>query len=125
MEKLLLKKGDIYYVDLGNTKGSEVKKMRPCIIVQNDIGNRFAPTTIITPITHRKNKGQPTQVQISQDLLTDTEKTVDGMALAEQIRTVDRVRIKGKITSLNEKGINLLDAAILAAMGITGTRKEA
>lgn len=113
-----LLKGEIILVDLGDTEGSEVRKVRPCVVAQNNKGNKFAPTTIIVPITHRSNRRQPTQFAISDDILESGRGKVDGMVLTEQIRTIDKCRIRGTIGRLNQKGIDLLDRTILVSMGI-------
>jgi mRNA interferase MazF len=116
-EKPKVKRGEIYYVDLGEGVGSEVKKVRPCIIIQNDIGNKFSPTTIVCPITHRtKNTKQPTQVILNRSLVNGN---VDGVILAEQLRIIDKERIKESIGSLTEKGLLKLEKAMKISIGVS------
>jgi mRNA interferase MazF len=112
-----MKRGEIYYVDLGKHGiGSEVKKIRPCLIVQNDIGNKFSPTTIICPITHRtKNTGQPTQVILNKSLVKGS---VDGVILAEQLKVIDKKRIRQRLGELTNKGLSKVDMAIKISVGI-------
>lgn len=99
-------KGEIYMIDLGLNKGSEVNKIRPCIILQNNIGNKYSPTTIIAPISHRnaRKKLLPTQIELKDDMVLGEK--IDGVILLEQIRTVD----KGRITSDNSIGFILPEA---------------
>lgn len=111
-----VKRGEIYYVDLGEGVGSEVKKIRPCIIIQNDIGNRFSSTTIICPISHRtKNAKQPTQVILNRSLVNGE---VDGVILAEQLRIIDKERIKDPIGFLTSKGMSQLEHAMKISIGV-------
>lgn len=111
-----VKRGEIYYVDLGEGVGSEVKKLRPCIIIQNDVGNRFSPTTIICPVTHReKNTKQPTQVILNRSLVNGD---VAGVIMAEQLRIVDKQRIKDSVGALTKKGMVLLEQAVKISVGV-------
>jgi mRNA interferase MazF len=107
-----IKRGDVYYIDLSETIGSEQGGIRPCLIVQNDVGNKFSPTTIILPLTAQKKKFKATHVEIDNLLKEST-------ILCEQIRAVDKVRIKGYICTLNEKCMKLVDNKILFSLGIT------
>lgn len=116
VETQKVKRGEIFYVDLGEGIGSEVKKIRPCIIIQNDIGNKFSSTTIICPITHRtKNTKQPTQVILNRSLVNGN---VDGVILAEQLRIIDKKRIKESIGSLTNKGLQKLEQAMKISIGV-------
>lgn len=117
--KKIVKKGQIYYVDLGEGVGSELQKVRPCIVVQNNIGNRHSPTTIVCPITHRsKNLGQPTQVEIKHHFLEKNFKKIDGVIMAEQIRTVCKSRLNNLIGNLNEEGLKEVDKALKISLGL-------
>lgn len=112
-----VKRGEIYYVDLGDGIGSEVRKIRPCIVIQNDIGNMFSPTTIVCPITHRtKNTKQPTQVILNRNLVNGE---VDGVILAEQLRIIDKTRIRLSIGSLTPEGLKRLERAMKISIGIS------
>ncbi|MDD4570387.1 MAG: type II toxin-antitoxin system PemK/MazF family toxin [Tepidanaerobacteraceae bacterium] len=116
VETQKVKRGEIYYVDLGEGVGSEVKKIRPCIIIQNDIGNKFSPTTIICPITHRrKNTKQPTQVILNRSLVNGN---VDGVILAEQLRIIDKTRIIDSAGSLTDAGLIKLEQALRISIGV-------
>lgn len=116
VETQKIKRGEIYHVDLGDGVGSEVKKIRPCIIIQNDIGNKFSPTTIICPITHRtKNTKQPTQVILSKGLVNGN---VDGVILAEQLRIIDKKRIIDSAGSLTNAGLTKLERALRISIGV-------
>lgn len=115
----LLKKGQIYMVLLDGCRGSEVAKLRPCIVCQNDIGNKYAPTTIVIPISHRNGRNQPTQVEIFKNMLKEGFAVITGIALAEQIRTVDKSRIRDLVGELTTEGMAKIDKAILISMGIT------
>lgn len=112
-EKIL--KGDIFYADLGETRGSEQNGIRPVLVIQNNIGNKYSPTVIVTPLTSKvKNKGQPTHVVLNCECGL-SEKS---MALLEQIRTLDRFRLRQYISSIDEQTIQSIDAAIAASFGL-------
>lgn len=116
-----VKRGQIYYVDLGlEAVGSELRKIRPCVVVQNDVGNIYSPTTIVLPISHRtSNKTQPTQVVLEKDM---QEKGfsyyVDGVVMAEQIKVVDKSRIKSLIGALLPNAMDLIDEALMVSIGL-------
>lgn len=86
---MIIKRGQIYYCDLSSARGSEQGGLRPCIIIQNDIGNKHSPTVIVVPLTTKTTKAKlPTHIPI-------TEGTKPSVALCEQIRTIDKSRISG------------------------------
>ena len=91
-----IRKGEIYYADLSGTFGSEQGGMRPVLIIQNDVGNKYAPTTIIVPITSRNKADLPTHMHIGSEcgLIRDS------IVLFEQIRTIDKRRIGDYIGAL-------------------------
>ena len=110
-----IKRGEIYYADLGVTVGSEQRGIRPVLIIQNDIGNKYSPTTIVVPITSRigKKSHQGTHVQIQcEGLLTCS------VALTERIRTLDKRRFRRKVGSLNQDQIDKVDAALHISIGL-------
>ena len=110
-----IKRGDIYYADLGETIGSEQSGLRPSLIVQNDVGNLHSPTTQIVPLTtQRKKPGQPTQVVISSVRGLDPTST----ALAEQIRTIDKSRLDAYIGRINADEQVAIDKAMTASLGM-------
>ena len=104
-------RGDVYLVDLTKGIGSEQEGFRPCLIVQNDVGNKFSPTTIICPITKHKKKFDKTHVQIEFLSYPST-------ILCEQIRAIDKRRIKNKVGEVPEDVMKLVDIKILVSLGI-------
>ena len=94
-----IKRFDLLEVELSGAKGSEQDKVRPCVVIQNDIGNRFSPTTLVMPLTHViKNLNQPTHALIKLEDAIGLR--TDSMIVAEQTRTVDKCRIIKKIGGL-------------------------
>lgn len=109
-----IKKGEIYYADLSPVIGCEQDGIRPVIILQNDIGNRYSPTTIVAAITSKRTKQNfPTHVAIQAEGL---EK--DSMVLLEQIRTIDKARLSDHIGKANKKTLIKIDKAIVVSFGI-------
>lgn len=109
-----IKRGEIYYADLSPVIGSEQGGIRPLLILQNDIGNRFSPTTIVAAITSVPKKSTlPTHVTIDCDFL-ESESTV----LLEQIRTIDKSRLTDYLGQLGETDMRRIDRAILVSFGI-------
>ena len=94
-----MKRGDIYYADLRPVVGSEQGGVRPVLIIQNDIGNRYSPTVICAAITSRMNKAKlPTHIELNARLY-DMDK--DSVVLLEQLRTIDKKRLKDKVCHLD------------------------
>ena len=94
-----VKRGDIYYADLRPVVGSEQGGIRPVLIIQNDIGNRHSPTVICAAITSKMNKAKlPTHIEI---LAADYEIEKDSVILLEQLRTIDKKRLKDKVCHLD------------------------
>lgn len=94
-----VKKGEIYYADLSPIQGSEQGGIRPVLIIQNDIGNKYSPTTIICVITTRKTKAEiPTHLYLGARFGLKQE----SIALLEQIRTIDKTRLKTKIGAVDD-----------------------
>ena len=110
-------RGDIFYAELDGSLGSEQNGIRPVIVVQNNTGNIHSPTTIIVPLTkkiNRKNK-LPTHLNLKASGNIKYDSTI----LTEQIRTIDKIRIKEKIGHIeNEYVMQLLDEKIKIALGI-------
>ena len=112
----MVKRGDIFYADLSPVVGSEQGGIRPVIIIQNDIGNKYSPTIIVAAITSQINKAKlPTHVEISSE---EYGLNKDSVVLLEQIRTVDKRRLKEKIGHMTEKDIQKVDEALLISMGL-------
>jgi mRNA interferase MazF len=113
---LRIYRGGLYYADLSPAKGSEQGGLRPVLAIQNDIGNKHAPTTIIVPLTSQIKKPLPTHCVITA---TDTSGlSEDSLALAEQIRTIDKSRIKTVIGRASDEEIAELDKALLISIGL-------
>lgn len=110
-----IKRGEIYYANLCPVVGSEQGGIRPVIILQNDVGNRHSPTTIVAAITRKRGKSElPTHVSIRINELGHTS-----VALLEQIRTIDKSRIKDFVGVLDVNTMEHIDRAILISLGVT------
>ena len=117
MKKLLIKRGDIFYADLNPVFGSEQGGIRPVLIVQNDVGNRYSPTVICAAITSQINKAKlPTHVEINTVQSTLVR---DSVILLEQIRTIDKKRLREKICRLDEKLMTRVDRALSISLGLS------
>ncbi|HZJ78689.1 MAG TPA: type II toxin-antitoxin system PemK/MazF family toxin [Clostridia bacterium] len=109
-------RGDIFYADLSPVVGSEQGGIRPVLIVQNDVGNKFSPTVIAAAITSQKFKTSlPTHIQVNAD---GCGLAKDSIVLLEQVRTIDKKRLKEKMGSLNEADMNRVDQALSVSLGI-------
>lgn len=109
-------RGDVYYADLNPVVGSEQGGIRPVLIIQNDIGNKYSPTVIVAAITSKIEKAKlPTHIEISAKN-TNLEK--DSVILLEQIRTIDKKRLQRHITHLDENIINKVNEAIEISLGV-------
>lgn len=98
---MLIRRGDIYYADLRPVVGSEQGGVRPVLIIQNDVGNRHSPTVICAAITSRMNKAKlPTHIELSAQRYHMVK---DSVVLLEQLRTIDKVRLKDKICHLDNE----------------------
>ena len=115
VKNLVVKRGDIYYADLSPVVGSEQGGVRPVLIIQNDVGNKYSPTVIATAITSQINKAKmPTHIEIDAGGFGLSK---DSVVLAEQIRTLDKTRLKNKIGTLSEKTLKKVDRALLVSVG--------
>ena len=109
-------RGDIYYADLSPVVGSEQGGVRPVLVVQNDVGNKFSPTVIIAAITSRLSKAKlPTHIELNKDKFNLPK---DSVVLLEQIRTLDKLRLKEKVCTLDPKTMQSVDIALLISFGI-------
>ena len=112
----IVKRGDIFYADLSPVVGSEQGGVRPVIIIQNDIGNKYSPTIIIAAITSQINKAKlPTHVEISSE---EYGLNKDSVVLLEQIRTLDKKRLKEKIGHMTDNDMEKVDSALLISVGL-------
>lgn len=113
---LMVKRGDIFYADLSPVVGSEQGGIRPVIVVQNDVGNKYSPTVIVAAITSKINKAKmPTHIEIEGEKHGLTK---DSVILAEQIRTIDKRRLKEKIGRLDDHHTELVDYALKVSFGL-------
>lgn len=113
---MIVKRGDIFYADLSPVVGSEQGGIRPVLVLQNDVGNRFSPTVIAAAITSQINKAKlPTHIELSAEqygLLKDS------VVLLEQIRTIDKKRLKDKVGHISDELIVKVDKAICISFGL-------
>lgn len=113
-----IKRGDIYYADLRPVMGSEQSGIRPVLVIQNDVGNHYSPTVIVAAITGRKKKWLPTHVRLkNQSGLYKTS-----FVMLEQIRTIDRERLRNYIGCLSENSMEAIDQAIEISVGLKNKR---
>ncbi len=107
---MTVQRGDIYYADLRPVVGSEQGGVRPVLIIQNDVGNRHSPTVICAAITSQMNKAKlPTHVELHSDKY-DLAK--DSVVLLEQLRTIDKKRLKDKVCHLDQQILLKIDKAL-------------
>ena len=112
-----IKRGDIYYADLSPVVGSEQGGLRPVLIVQNDIGNRYSPTVIAAAITSRMSKAKlPTHIDI---MGSHVGLAKDSVILLEQIRTLDKRRLREKMGHLDEDTMSSVNNAIEVSFGLS------
>ena len=110
MNRVQVRRGDIFYADLSPVVGSEQGGIRPVLIIQNDVGNRHSPTVICAAITSRMNKAKlPTHVEIDASKYQIVKNSV---ILLEQIRTIDKQRLKDMVCHLDKEIINKVDEAL-------------
>ncbi len=110
-----IKRGDIYYADLSPVVGSEQGGVRPVLVIQNDIGNKYSPTVIVCAITSQLTKAKlPTHIELDGDKYNLTK---DSVCLLEQIRTLDKRRLKEKISYIDEQKQKEINRAILISLG--------
>ncbi|MEB9879435.1 type II toxin-antitoxin system PemK/MazF family toxin [Bacillus cereus] len=112
----VVKRGDVYFADLSPVVGSEQGGVRPVLVITNDIANRFSPSINIAAITSQIQKAKlPTHVEINSKHY-GFEK--DSVILLEQTRTIDKTRLKEKVTHLDKEVMNQVDKALLVQLGI-------
>ena len=111
-----IKRGDLFYADLSPVVGSEQGGIRPVVILQNDVGNKYSPTTIIAAITSQLNKSRmPTHVQVSQD---HSELPKNSVILLEQIRTIDKQRLRERIGRFDHNMMEKIEDALSVSVGL-------
>ena len=111
-----VKRGDIYYADLSPVVGSEQGGIRPVLIVQNDIGNKYSPTVIAAAITSQRDKTKlPTHIEVTA---SSCGLAKDSIVLLEQIRTLDKRRLKERMGMLDEASMGQIDKALSVSFGL-------
>lgn len=113
---MIIKRGDIFYADLSPVIGSEQGGIRPVLIVQNDIGNKYSPTVICAAITSQINKAKlPTHIEINSQ---EYDLIKDSVVLLEQIRTIDKKRLKEKICHLEKDLMEKVNKGLEISLGL-------
>ncbi len=111
-----IKRGDIFYANLSPVVGSEQGGVRPVLVVQNDVGNKYSPTVIVAAITSKINKAKlPTHIELNAHTY-GLER--DSVVLLEQIRTLDKARLLEKIGNTDSKTLREIDTALLISLGL-------
>jgi mRNA interferase MazF len=119
---MTVKRGDIFYADLSPVVGSEQGGTRPVLIVQNDMGNRHSPTVIAAAITSQMNKAKlPTHIELTG---RNVGLTKDSVVLLEQIRTIDKRRLREHMGRLDAAMMNQVDNAIAVSFGLPKSETE-
>lgn len=112
----MIRRGDVYLADLSPVQGSEQGGVRPVVIIQNDTGNKYSPTVIVAAINGRINKAKiPTHVEIEKKKYKLDK---DSVILLEQIRTLDKKRLKEKLTYLSDDKMKEVDNALMISLGL-------
>ncbi len=113
---MIVKRGDIYYADLSPVVGSEQGGIRPVLIIQNDVGNKYSPTVIAAAITSQINKAKmPTHIELSA---SEYGLYKDSVILLEQIRTIDKKRLREKVAHLDKKLMKNVNDALAVSFGL-------
>lgn len=113
---MIVKRGDIFYADLSPVIGSEQGGIRPVLIVQNDVGNKYSPTVIAAAITSQINKAKmPTHIEINAE---EYGLNKDSVILLEQIRTIDKKRLREKTGRLDDALMEKVNSAIAISFGL-------
>lgn len=109
-------RGELYYADLSPVVGSEQGGLRPVLIIQNDVGNKYSPTVIIAAITSQISKAKlPTHIELAKSKYALPK---DSVVLLEQLRTLDKLRLKDKIGYLDDTAMQKIDIGLMISLGI-------
>ena len=119
-QKRIIRRGDILYADLSPVVGCEQGGIRPVLVIQNDIGNRYSPTVIVAAITSKSKKELPTHVELG--CMEALQK--NSVVLLEQIRTIDRIRLLEYIGSVSRLRMLLINQALLLSIGLSMEKTE-
>ena len=115
---MIVKRGDIYYADLSPVVGSEQGGVRPVLIIQNDVGNKYSPTVIAAAITSRINKAKmPTHIELTA---REYGLNKDSVILLEQIRTIDKRRLRERIGKIDDAAMGSVNDALRISFGLIG-----
>ena len=113
---MIIRRGDIFYADLRPVIGSEQGGIRPVLIIQNDIGNKHSPTVIVAAITSKMNKAKlPTHVELSADKYGIVK---DSVILLEQVRTIDKSRLREKVCHLDESVMRRINQGLEVSLAL-------
>ncbi|MBR5786749.1 MAG: type II toxin-antitoxin system PemK/MazF family toxin [Clostridia bacterium] len=113
---MAVKRGDIYYADLSPVVGSEQGGIRPVLVLQNDIGNKYSPTVIVAAITSQINKSKlPTHLSIRADQFGIAK---DSVILLEQLRTIDKKRLRERVCHIDTDNMKKIDYALKISLGL-------
>ncbi|MBQ7717789.1 MAG: type II toxin-antitoxin system PemK/MazF family toxin [Clostridia bacterium] len=113
---MIVKRGDIYYADLSPVIGSEQGGIRPVLVVQNNVGNKYSPTVIAAAITSQINKAKlPTHIEVDAQSYGLSK---DSVILLEQVRTIDKKRLKEKIGSIDPEMMDRVNNALSISFGL-------
>ncbi len=123
---MTVKRGDIFYADLSPVVGSEQGGLRPVLIIQNDVGNRYSPTVIAAAITSKMSKAKlPTHIDVYHQQVSDSVGLAkDSVILLEQIRTLDKRRLQEKIGHLDDTVMQQVNDAISVSFGLLPSQSE-
>ena len=117
---MVVKRGDIYYANLSPVVGSEQGGLRPVLVIQNDIGNKYSPTVIVAAITSQIEKAKlPTHVEL---MAGEGSLERDSVILLEQIRTIDKRRLREHMGHLDDNYMSQVDTAIAVSFGLSDNR---
>ena len=117
-----IRRGDIFYADLRPVVGSEQGGIRPVLIIQNDVGNRHSPTVICAAITSKMNKAKlPTHVEIQSGRYQIVR---DSVILLEQLRTIDKRRLKDRVCHLDDEMLTRVDRALQVSLELSGSDRQ-
>lgn len=113
----MIRRGDVYYADLSPVIGSEQGGVRPVLVVQNDIGNKYSPTIIVAAVTSQINKSKlPTHLELNA---SEYGLSKNSVVLLEQLRTIDKKRLRERVCALEPELMKSIDRALLISLGLT------
>ncbi len=113
---MVVKRGDLFYADLSPVVGSEQGGIRPVLVIQNDVGNKYSPTVITAAITSKINKAKlPTHIELDAKMFGLAR---DSIVMTEQVRTIDKQRLKEKIGHLDDDAMKEVEGALMISFGL-------